>query len=235
MDVEVVVRPPDELARWFVADLEREIRAALSDPGRKRPFTLAVPGGSVAEAFFPLLATAAIDWSRVAVFWVDERAVPPASPESNYGLAERLWLGPASVPASSVHRMEAEAADIGRAAEDYAAELEEAAGSPPVLDYVLLGVGTDGHVASVFPGARVDPSSESATWTDHAPKPPSRRMTLSLRTLSRARRVVVAAFDASKRTVMRAALEDPAAETPVAQVLRMAANGVVLLVDEAGP
>ena len=228
MDAECIVGPPAELARWFVADLERAIRAAA--PSRR--FTLAVPGGSVAETFLPHLATGAIDWRGVDVFWVDERAVPPASPDSNFALAARVWLGPAAVPPEHIHRMPADAADLSHAAEEYAKTLRAAGGSPPRLDYVLLGVGGDGHVASIFAGHE-EPAAGPVTWTDSAPKPPPRRMSLSLETLATAGRVVIGAFDATKRAAITAALRDGDATTPVARLLRAAHAPVLLLGPEA--
>jgi 6-phosphogluconolactonase len=236
VNVEVIVRPPVELAEWFVSDLEREVRAALvARPARR--FTLAVPGGSVAEVFFPALRTAPIDWRGVDVFWVDERAVPPDSPESNYGLANRLWLAPAGVPTARVHRMAAEPGELASAAAAYAAELAAAAGAPPVLDYVLLGVGEDGHVASVFgrgtAGWDVDGGSaeaEPVAWTERSPKPPARRMTLSLATLARARRVVVAGFGERKARLLEAVVRgESGAELPVRRVLEETGRAVVLM------
>lgn len=229
MEAECIVGSPTELARWFVADLERAIRAV--PPSRQ--FTLAVPGGSVAETFFPQLVASGIPWQRVDVLWVDERAVPPDSPESNYGLATRLWLQPAGVPPRNIHRMPADEADLPRAAEEYARMLCSAAGSPPQLDYVLLGVGSDGHVASIFGHPGADHVTEPVTWTDLAPKPPPRRMSLSLGTLAGARRVVIAAFDASKSTVIGSAVHAPDALTPLARLLRSARAPVLLLGPEA--
>lgn len=229
MKAECIVGSPAELARWFVADLERAIHAA--PPPRR--FTLGVPGGSVAETFFPSLAVSAVEWRHVDVFWVDERAVPPASPDSNHALAMRLWLGPAGVPHGCIHRMPAEEPDLPRAAEEYARELRAAAGSPPRLDYVLLGVGSDGHVASIFGDPVEEPRAGPVTWTERAPKPPPRRMSLSLETLATARRVVIAAFGASKSTVIGTAVHAPDAPTALARLLRSARAPVLLLDPEA--
>ena len=227
MDVQVISGTPDEHARWFADDLARAVRATTG-----HRFTLAVPGGSVAEEFFPVLAAAELPWDDVDVFWVDERAVAPTDPQSNHALASRLWLVPAGVPAARIHRMAAERADLQRAAEEYARELTAAAGSPPILDYALLGVGEDGHVASVFPGNAAGTGAETVAWTDASPKPPPRRMTLSLRTLAGARRVVIAAFGPAKAAPVRAALSESRVQSPLARLLR-AAQAPVLLV-EAG-
>src|SRR6185503_5871302 len=115
-------------------------------------FACAVTGGSLATAFFPRLATAAVDWARLELFWGDERAVPPADPESNYGLARRLWLDRVQADPQRIHRMAGESSDLEAAAAAYGLEMTSVLGPRPALDYALLGVGPDGHVCSLFPG-----------------------------------------------------------------------------------
>ncbi len=119
-----------------------------------------------------MLATLAVDWTHIEIFWIDERAVPPDHPDSNYALASRLLLVPARVPAARIHRMHGELPDLDQAARRAADELKSIAGDPPHLDLALVGVGEDGHVASIFPGLsaqspaarrRVGPSSPSTT------------------------------------------------------------------------
>ena len=109
----------------------------------------------------------------------------------------------------------------------------DVAGTPPVLDYALLGVGADGHVASVFPGAIPPPGGPSVTWTDRSPKPPARRMTLSLETLARSRRVAVAAFDAPKADVIAAAVRGADPDLPLSRVLRLTGRPLLLLTPDA--
>ncbi len=178
MRPEIVVAPPPALAEVLAARAEQVSAEAL---GERERFTLAVPGGSLAGAFFPRLAQVAFEWHRSALFWVDERAVSPQHGDSNYALARELWLEPAQVPAASVHRMEGERDDLDGAARAYAAELARAAGTPVVLDLVLPGVGPDGHVASLFPGhPLLRETSRAVAWLADAPKPPPRRLTLTL-------------------------------------------------------
>ena len=92
------------------------------------------------------------------VYWVDERAVPPTHERSNYGQAKKALLDPAQIPESNIHRMRGEASDLGIAATDYEAELRETVksklGGLPSLDLLVMGIGDDGHTASLFPGER---------------------------------------------------------------------------------
>ncbi len=226
MDADVVVADPGTLADRLAAVLEADARSALAE---REAFTLALSGGSVATELFPRLAAADVDWDRTEFFWVDERGVPPASPESNYGVAAALWLWPAGVPPERVHPMPADDPDLARAARRYAAELERRAGQPPRLDLVILGVGPDGHVASLFPGHPTLDSEALVVAVEDSPKPPRRRLSLTLPVLTGARRIVVGAFGESKAEAIRAALEDPASPLPVARLARLAARPLFLL------
>jgi 6-phosphogluconolactonase len=192
-------------------DAPAELVAAWLEDAAAR--TIAVPGGSVTE-LFPRLARARLDWPRVHLFWVDERAVPPTHAESNFGAARALIA-----TGAQVHRMEAEREDADRAAADYEGALRAAA--PDGLDFVLLGVGPDGHVASLFPGHALLAAREKwVAVVDDAPKPPPRRMTLTLPVLLAARTVVVMALSAGKAGLVRGALTDPTSMLPVALVMR---------------
>jgi 6-phosphogluconolactonase len=151
-------------------------------------------------------------------------------------MALRMLLVPARVPAARIHRMQGELPEIEQAARRATDELRSIAGDPPALDLVLAGVGEDGHVASIF-GGRSAPSSGAKTdpvvAVHDSPRPPPRRLTLTLDVLSGAGLVIVAAFGASKAAAMRDALERSGATTPVAELLRRAISPVVLLDREA--
>lgn len=228
MAPKIVVDKPAGLASFLVGLIADEGRRAVADRGF---LALALPGGSVAAAFFPALAASPVDWSRARFFWGDERAVPEADPESNSGLARRLWLDRAAVPAAHVHRMDASGADLADAAARYAETMTRVLGTPPRLDVALLGVGPDGHVCSLFPG---HPGLDAVGWTaavEDSPKPPPRRITLTLPALAAAELVVVAALGAAKAPVMREALAG--ARSPVGRVLQAARRAVVLMDPEA--
>jgi 6-phosphogluconolactonase len=225
---EIIVDTPQNLAEWLAGRVEAEARMAIDARGR---FSLALPGGSVAEAFFPRLARANVDWRRADFFWCDERAVPADDPESNYKLARTLWLDPAQVPPQSVHRMVADVSHLEQSAAAYADEMVRVLGTPPRIDVALLGVGPDGHVCSLFPNHPL--LREERRWVgalDDSPKPPLARLTLTLPALAAARLIVVAAFGHGKASVVGAALEDRSdSSLPLALVLKRAHNAIALL------
>ena len=208
--------------------------AARRAQAARRRFSLAVPGGSVAEHFLPALVAEDIDWSLVDLFFCDERCVPPGSADSNFGAVERLMLAPLGAERPRVHRMTGEDPDPERAARDYAETLRFVLGSPPVLDVALLGVGEDGHVASLFPGRPALQATDPPVLVEDAsPKPPPLRLTLSLDVLAGAREVIVGAFGRLKAAAIAEALQDPASELPLALLLRRSARATVMLGEEA--
>ena len=227
MDTETEIAERAELARSFARCATREAQRALRARGR---FVLALPGGSAAEAFVPALAASAIAWPRVDLVWVDERAVPADDPDSNYGLAWRRGLGALALAPQRVHRLRGEASDLERAAQEGERALRRALGSPPRIDLALVGVGADGHLAALFPGRRA--LEERRRWVVpvvDAPKPPPRRLTVTLPVFALVDLLVVAAFGAEKADVVRAAVEEPGSELPLARAARLAKRRLFLL------
>ena len=224
---DVVVDAPAALGEIFAARCEQELGRAIAERGTA---SLVVTGGSAAEVLLPRLLNVGVDWSSTQVFWSDERAVPPDDPQSNYRLARERWLDPASVPPASVHRMPGEALDLPAAAAAHERELIAVCGDPPRFDVMLLGVGPDGHVASLFPDhPLLAERRRLVAAVEDSPKPPPRRLTLTLPARFGARLLVVAAFGAAKAVAMAEALDDPASRLPVARVLRAAERSLVLL------
>lgn len=227
MRPEIYVAEVDSL----IERLARELSAEYARASAGRGFcAVAIPGGSVAVQGFAILAALPLDWRRTHFFWADERAVPPSDAESNYEVAKTLWLDPAGVPGESIHRMPADSPDLTVAADAYGAELTRVLGTPPRLDLVLLGVGPDGHVASLFPGhAALSEERALVLPITDAPKPPRRRLTLTLPVLTGAERVVVMAFGDSKAGAIREAIEDEESALPVALALRRAKRSLMLV------
>jgi 6-phosphogluconolactonase len=187
----------------------------------------ALSGGGTALIFLPALRAAKVDWARITLFWVDERAVPADDPESNYGIAERMLLSPLGAKAPRAIRMPADMPNLGEAALNYddvlAAEL-----SGRALDLVLLGVGEDGHVASLFPGHPALAQNDlRAVAVEDSPKPPQRRLSLTIRFLLQSRKIWVVAVGPRKLPVLQAALSKTQRSTPLDLVLHQAKDVTV--------
>jgi len=143
----------DALSRAAAEDLSAVVRAAVAERGVA---TIALSGGSTPARLFKLLAAGgrdALPWDQVDLWWGDERTVPPDHADSNYRMARETLIDPLALDPARVHRMAGEA-DPAEAAEDYERQLVHALGAPPVFDLVLLGMGPDGHTASLFPGTK---------------------------------------------------------------------------------
>lgn len=226
MNRRVVAGDLEELREACSKEFQAQAAAAIA---RRGTFIVALTGGSVAPEFFPVLAALPVDWSRTEIFWIDERAVPPDHPDSNYAVASRLLLIPARVPAARIHRLPGELPDLDQAARRASDELRSVAGDPPHLDVALLGVGEDGHIASIFPHHALDgPRLQPCLPVFDSPKPPARRLTLSFPVLAGAGMVIVIALGATKAPVMRDAIEHNG-RTPIAELLRRAPSSLVLL------
>ena len=208
---------------------ERLVFATRRAETERRALSLVLPGGSVAQRFLPVLAEARVDWAWVDFFWGDERAVPEDHPESNYRLADELLIGRVAIDRARVHRMPADAADLDGGAKAYEAELVRVLGEPPRFDVVLVGVGPDGHVCSLFPGhAALRETSRRVVAVTDSPKPPRERLTLTLAALAGAE-IYVAAFGAAKADVVREALTNPRSPLPVALAARAGSRAVFML------
>jgi len=223
---ETVIAAPMDLASVFAS---RVVDAAADARGRGRALSIVLPGGSVAETFLPVLADAGFDWSAIDVFWGDERAVPRDHPDSNYRLADELLLAHVSIPTARVHRMPGDAAQLDAGAHAYEAELIKVLGSPSRFDIVLLGVGPDGHVCSLFPGHRaLEETARRVLAVTDSPKPPAARLTLTLPALDDAA-IYVAAFGESKAGAIHQALSDESCQLPVALAARRGRSAIFLL------
>jgi 6-phosphogluconolactonase len=176
----------DTVARRAAQFIAAEARAAVSARGR---FTLAVSGGHTPWQMLRLLATEDVPWSGVHLFQVDERVAPAGDKDRNLTHLKESLFGTVKLPPGQVHAMPVEEKDLAAAAARYSRELESVAGSPPVLDLVHLGLGPDGHTASLVPG---DKSLEvtTADVTLAGPYQGRLRMTLTYPVLDRARTIL---------------------------------------------
>jgi 6-phosphogluconolactonase len=168
-------------------DAAADIAEALRDGAR----TLVLTGGTTPQRCYELLADLDVEWGRVAVLFGDERCVPPTDPDSNYRMVKQLLLD--KVSPATVYRMPAELGpDVG--ADEYAQVIELVA----PLDLVILGVGEDGHVASLFPGHPALKAEGLTIGIHDSPKPPPERVTLTLEAIRDAGRVIILATGAGK-------------------------------------
>ena len=177
--------------------------------------------------FLTALRAANVDWTRITLFWADERAVPTDDPDSNYGLAERMLLSPLGAKAPRAIRMPADASHLGQAALWYDDALAtELKGGP--LDLAILGIGEDGHICSLFPGHRALLVEDlRAVAIEDAPKPPARRLSLTLRYVLQTKKIWVIAIGSRKLPVLRAALEKTSRSTPLDLLMRQAKDVTV--------
>lgn len=212
---------------------------------RRGPFCVALSGGRIARQFFLAVASAGRagglvkgvppgEQGCVHFFWSDERCVPSDHPESNFALAHECWLGPLGIPAERIHRIRGEALP-GQAAAEAEGELRRFAavegGRQPVLDLVFLGLGEDGHIASLFPGESEAVMASPAVYRPViAAKPPPQRITLGYAAIAVARQVWVLVSGAGKAGALRASLSG-SGQTPLARVLRQRRH-TRILVDE---
>jgi 6-phosphogluconolactonase len=200
------------------AAAEEFVRCAGEAVNARGRFTVVLSGGSTPKRMYQLLAAPPlrdrVDWPRVFVFWGDERAVPPDHPDANYHTAHAELLTKVPVPAGNVFRMEGER-PLAAAAADYQEAVARALGvppdgPPPALDLVLLGMGPDGHTASLFPGN--DALAEGTRWVvpvHGAPKPPPDRLTMTAPLLNTAREVLFLVAGADKADRLAEVLDGP--------------------------
>ena len=196
---------------------------------------IALAGGSTPRLLYPVWAAqTGMDWARVILAFGDERAVPPTHADSNYGMVRKALLNHLQV-APRVLRMAGEHPRLEQAAVDYAGDLRGALDADGRLDAALLGLGGDGHTASLFPGSAA--LDEAQRWCVAAPGPggSSRRLTLTFALLKRARHIAFLVAGADKAAVLREVLHAPldTRRLPAQTLLRDAALDVHLLLDAA--
>jgi len=221
-------------SRRVASESARLLEGALHERGVAH---LALSGGSTPARAYELLAREIDSWERIEIWFADERCVPPDDDERNYKLArETLFAGAAGLADERVHRMEGELGPL-RAARRYSRAVRAGvAPAPrsrvPSLDAIVLGIGPDGHVASLFPGAATLRASSRSVCLGvrNSPKPPPERVTLSRPVLRAARRCVMLALGAEKATAVAAMLARPTRHVPASLLLR---ERLSVIVDDA--
>ena len=202
---------------------------------------VAISGGTTPKATFALLADrdqryfARVPWDKLHLFWVDERCVPPTDAESNYRMTNEAMLSKVPLPAAQVHRMKGEL-DPQVAASEYEAEIRKEFGSDvePVFDLVLLGMGDDGHTASLFPRTAALSEMVALVVANHVPQKETWRITLTSPVINRGRQVAFLIEGAGKAEILRDVLlgaYDPG--TKPSQLIRPASGKLTMLLDAA--
>ena len=203
----------DTLSHAAADELAAIARGAVADRGT---CSLALSGGSTPKRLFQLLTQRgrdALPWDHIELWWGDERTVPPDHADSNYRMTREALIDPLGLAASHVHRIAGELADHDAAARSYEQALVAALGSPPVFDLVLLGMGPDGHTASLFPGSPA--LAETTRWVVANPVTSplvhgsTTRITLTAPALNAARHIRFLVAGADKAATLVQILEGP--------------------------
>ena len=206
----IVAADADELARVAAAWMAEEVRQAAARGGR---CALALSGGATPRPAYERLAREpGLPWAAVEIYFGDERAVPPTDPASNFRMAREALIDRVGLPAERVHRMEADAPDLEAAAARYAAWL------PERVDVLVLGMGPDGHTASLFPGTAVLDDTRSLAAAVYVPRLESWRVTLTAPVLSAASHLMVTVVGAEKADALATALSGPPGAVPISLV-----------------
>jgi len=211
----VVLSDQASLARKAAELFAETAEIAATRAGR---FTVALSGGTTPKLLYSLLATepyrSPLPWRQTHVFWGDERCVPPDHPDSNFGMAKATLLDLVPVPPEQLHRMQAEREDLEVAAREYEAEIARTfalpqTGDPPALDLVLLGLGPDGHTASLFP--HTEAVRETRRWAvrNYVAKLDENRLTLTAPILNRGSTILFLVAGADKAPMLKEVLEGP--------------------------
>jgi 6-phosphogluconolactonase len=233
-----ILTTPQEL---FAAAAEEVIRSANEAVAARGRFTIALSGGSTPKSLFNLLATNArttLPWDRMFFFWGDERHVPPTDPDSNYRMADETMLSKIPVAAGNVFRIPAENPDAAAAAEAYEKTLRKffqvGPDAVPRFDLILLGMGPDGHTASLFPGTAALQERSRLVVANWVEKLKTHRLSFTLPVLNAAYCVAFLVSGMDKAAVLKTVLEDdvPGEQYP-AKMVNPSSGKLIWFVDRA--
>jgi 6-phosphogluconolactonase len=227
----ITLRDGAAVATEAATRLGRALTAAIAERGKA---SLALSGGNTPRpAYEQLAAQPGVDWAKVTVLWIDERAVPPDHARSNYRLAKESLLSRAPIPPGQVHRMVGEASDLEAAARDY----ERVLANVGVIDVAVLGIGDDGHTASLFPGERAVLVRDRTALAIAAAPALEReaRLTVTAPVIERIGSVLVLAVGKAKHGPLeRVAAEAGSLEETPSRVMRsVPAGALAWILDEA--
>lgn len=233
-----ILTTPQEL---FAVAAEEVVRAANEAVAARGRFTIALSGGSTPRSLFNLLATNArttLPWDKMFFFWGDERHVAPTDPESNYRMADEAMLSKVPVPAANVFRIPAENPDAAAAAEAYEKTLRKFFETPadgiPRFDLILLGMGPDGHTASLFPGTSGLKEKSRLVIANWVEKMKTHRLSFTFPLINAARCVAFLVSGTDKASVLKTVLEgDDAGEQHPAKMVQPKDGKLIWFLDRA--
>jgi len=229
-----ILKDSEELFEAAAAEFAAQASRAVRARGR---FTVALSGGSTPRSLYTLLATkAGIPWDKICFFWGDERHVPPGDPDSNYRMANEALLSKIPAPAENIFRIRGEEKDAATAAQQYDQVLQKffrlSPGQFPSFDLILLGLGPDGHTASLFPGSPGLDERHRLVVANWVGKFKTHRITFTFPVLNEAACVIFLVSGLDKAPILRLVLENGSAHLP-AQEVRLNHGRLLWLVDSA--
>ena len=218
----IITDDPSELAETAANIFTSTAKACVT---KKNLFTVAISGGSTPRGMHKLLAEepfrSDIQWNKTHIFWVDERCVPVDDPESNFGLAKKDFLERIPIPLEQIHPMAGEFAPE-EGAKKYQEEMERVFQIQeedfPTFDLIFLGMGNDGHTASLFPGAKSSRAPDRWVIAVKGGNPNVYRLTLTYDVLNRARRVCFMVSGKEKAPIVKTVLENKDARLPAQKI-----------------
>jgi 6-phosphogluconolactonase len=233
------VADPEELAREGAGIFIARVQEALRE---KETCTVVLAGGATPRGLYSLLAgdesfRARVQWGKIDFFWGDERQVPPDHPESNFRMANEMLLSKVPVPADHVHRIRGEEPEARKTAGEYEEVLRSFSrpkpGGIPDLDFILLGMGADGHTASLFPGTEALKEQNRLVAANWVPGLNAHRLTMTLPLLNNAKYVLFLVTGEEKAETLRRVLEEKNNEALPAGLIRPAHGRCLWLADRS--
>lgn len=226
-----------EVARQLA---QRCLALAWECAGRSERFTVALSGGSTPRALYSLLAEPEVarwlDWERIHLFWGDERCVPRDSSDSNYRMVWDALISRVSIPPANIHAPTGQDLDPAASAESYELEIKQffdlSEGRFPAFDLVLLGLGPDGHTASLFPGSAATHDDSRIVIANYVEKFKTYRLTFTFPTINKARNVIFMVSGAAKQEALASVIEGSEPPLP-AQLVAPKFGNLEWFVDQA--
>jgi len=235
------VATPEDLARAALETFVKSAREAIEGKGA---FNVAISGGHTPVQFFQLLGerneSLSLEWDKIQMFWVDERCVPPEAEASNYGLAAHTFLDKVSIPPRNVHRVTGECIDYTEAVKEYHDTICEVfnlrPGEMPVFDLIVLGMGADGHIGSLFPNSYALFDTEDLVSVVYLTDGNYSRITLTHPVLCAAAHLIILVSGKEKARIVREVLlsEPDPVKYPVHTLWPILNKVTWIIDDEAG-